>query len=343
MKKLLTVTCLAGLLSIPSVVFAEASWYGSIRTGITTTTGNSGLDDASSRWGVKGSSEVAEGLTAVYRFEHKLNSTAASLSDGGRLSYVGLSGGFGTITLGQVWSASYNSFGAITDNSLKWGSAETTYRHGNVVSYSVSFGNTSLQADAVMDSAADKTVDAFEIGTTIGGIMESGTIAVAHKSYAETADDPDRSATYFAGKWGFGAMSVYLGMSQDENKFASCDTAAATAGLQAGTAGTNSCNAKVKEQTIFAGLGGSVGDTGVSYVFQLRNKEEKTTTITGTATTDRNTPVSTARSTATTAKSDPWILLLSRSLGGGASVHFEHSDSDDGGSSSSGVWLKVDF
>ena len=34
MKKLLTVVCLSGLLSVPSVVFAEASWYGSLRSGI---------------------------------------------------------------------------------------------------------------------------------------------------------------------------------------------------------------------------------------------------------------------------------------------------------------------
>ena len=106
-----------------------------------------------------------------------------------------------------------------------------------------------------MDKGGAKTVDAFELGATVGNVMESGTIAVAHKSYAETADDPDRSATYLAGKWDLGAMSVYLGMSQDENKFASCDTAAATANLVAGTAGTNSCDTKVDGQTIFAGLG----------------------------------------------------------------------------------------
>ena len=43
---------------------------------------------------------------------------ATGQSGGGRLAYVGLSGGFGTLTIGQIWSASYNSVGAITDNSI---------------------------------------------------------------------------------------------------------------------------------------------------------------------------------------------------------------------------------
>ena len=41
--------------------------------------------------------------------------------------------------------------------------------------------------------------------------------------------------------------------------------------------------------------------------------------------------------------STPWMFGLSRSLGGGASVHFEHSDPDDGEKSTSYLALKVDF
>ena len=49
-----------------------------------------------------GFSEVSDGLTAVNRFEQKINTVIANLIDGGRLFYVGLSGGFGTTILGQV-------------------------------------------------------------------------------------------------------------------------------------------------------------------------------------------------------------------------------------------------
>ena len=112
MKKLFTVLLLGLVSSIPSVVFAEASWYGSIRTGVSSAPGEdvfgdptpakTGVSDFDSRWGIQGSNEVSEGLTAVYRYERSIDSSNAGDAgvEGGRLSYVGLSGGFGTITIG---------------------------------------------------------------------------------------------------------------------------------------------------------------------------------------------------------------------------------------------------
>ncbi|MDE0309192.1 MAG: hypothetical protein OXI60_05100, partial [Acidiferrobacterales bacterium] len=43
-------------------------------------------------------------------------------------------------------------------------------------------------------------------------------------------------------------------------------------------------------------------------------------------------------------KKTPWVVGLSRSLGGGASVIFEHAnDDDDSTKNTTGLWLKVDF
>ncbi|MDE0309198.1 MAG: hypothetical protein OXI60_05130, partial [Acidiferrobacterales bacterium] len=43
-------------------------------------------------------------------------------------------------------------------------------------------------------------------------------------------------------------------------------------------------------------------------------------------------------------KVTPWVVGLSRSLGGGASVHFEHENKDDDSKKNkTGLWLKVDF
>ncbi len=138
--------------------------------------------DGGSRWGIKGSNEISEGLTAVYRFEHKIDTAKASLTGGGRLAYAGLKGGFGTITAGQIWSASYNSVGAITDNSFAYGDSETTYRHGSVVSYANSFGPASVQLDLVMDGDRDsgsKDIDQVEFGLSVA-LGDIGKIAIAH-------------------------------------------------------------------------------------------------------------------------------------------------------------------
>ncbi len=181
MKKLFTVTLLAGLLSMPSVVFAEASWYGSLRSTVEFGGGSDArFLNAGSRWGIKGSAEAGEGLTAVYRFEHNISTSDAS-QPGGRLAYVGLSGGFGTITAGQIWNAAFNHVGSITDNSMYHGNSETGYRHGNAVSYAVSAGTVSLQMDLIMDPNMDTggAIDKTEFGLTVG-LGEIGKVAFAH-------------------------------------------------------------------------------------------------------------------------------------------------------------------
>ena len=143
--------------------------------------------DGGSRWGIKGSNELADGLSAIYQFEHKFSTEDAGMDGGGRLAHVGLSGGFGTLTLGQIWSASFNATGAITDNSLLWGDSATSYRVGNAVSYSNSVGNASLQIDAIMDSDRDTgdAVDQIEFGMSIG-LGDIGKVAVG---YVESKDD----------------------------------------------------------------------------------------------------------------------------------------------------------
>ncbi len=194
--------------SVPSVILADATWYGSLRGGVTFGGGDdTRFMDGGSRWGIKGSNELAEGLSANYRFEHKLSTANASLAnseDGsasnGRLAYVGLSGGFGTLSLGQIWSASFNSTGAITDNTLLWGNSHTSYRVGNALSYSNSVGNASVQIDAIMDSSRDTggAVDQVEFGMTIG-LGDIGKLAVA---YVESKDTNMKTAVHVTGDSG---------------------------------------------------------------------------------------------------------------------------------------------
>ena len=265
MKKLLTAVCLLGLLSVPSVVFAEgpcepgemsedasaeemmeakqaamnsaectrsrvsavesamasgASWYGSLRAGIQSDKdGETGVANGGSRFGVMGSSEVAEGLTAVYRFEHNINSTTGDVLGGGRLGYVGLSGGFGTLSMGRIFAASGNSFGAITDNSTFLGSSGVNSFISHALSYAVSVENISIQVDAGMNKdggkTADKNVDQVELGVSMG-FGEAGKIAFAHISH-----DSDRwtknKSNFVAAEYSIGGMTAYLGAGQTKN------------------------------------------------------------------------------------------------------------------------------
>ena len=105
-------------------------------------------------------------------------------------------------------------------------------------------------------------------------------------------------------------------------------------------AGDSTLVTEQRDSTTFAGVRGSVGDTGVSYVFQARSKKAKGKQDVYAV--DQEDDATGAGIDAN--KHSPWFLGLSRSLGGGASVHFEHSDPDqEGKKSTSYLALKVDF
>ncbi len=129
--------------------------------------GETSIQDSYSRWGVKGSNEVSEGLTAVYRYEEGLDLATTTLSDNNRLSYVGLSGGFGTVTMGRIWSASYNHLGALTDTGIHNApNTSTSSRTSNALSYSASTGPVSFQIDANMNvkEGSKRSVDMAQLG-----------------------------------------------------------------------------------------------------------------------------------------------------------------------------------
>ncbi len=151
------------------------------------------FQDGFSRWGIKGSNDVSEGLTANYRFETKLSTANAESSGGGdeggpggRLAYVGLSGGFGNLSLGQVWSASYNHVGGMVDPGPYYTEVHTSYRVPSALSYSVSAGAVSMQIDAIMDPSRDtgEAIDQLEFGLSfdLGDIGEVGLAMVESKA-----------------------------------------------------------------------------------------------------------------------------------------------------------------
>ena len=101
------------------------------------------------------------------------------------------------------------------------------------------------------------------------------------------------------------------------------------------------------DKTLFAGVRGSVGDTGVSYLLQVRSKKsngkEAYDMLDATSKLGDGDAEAGLRDI-DVANSSPWMFGLSRSLGGGASVHFEHSDPDkEDKKSTSYLALKVDF
>ncbi|MBV2121016.1 MAG: porin [Candidatus Thiodiazotropha sp. (ex Ctena orbiculata)] len=139
MKKVLSLAIAAALVA-PAAAMADATIYGKVRQSIDIVDfSDAGGDDEiqinnrTSRLGVKGSEDLGNGLTGVYKIEYGVNIStnnggnefSGSGALGARNAFVGLAGGFGTVVLGRhdtplkISTGSLDYFGdTAVDNNL---------------------------------------------------------------------------------------------------------------------------------------------------------------------------------------------------------------------------------
>ena len=170
-------------------------WYGSLRGAVVM---GGAADDArtiggGSRWGIKGTSEVSEGLTAVYKFETRLDEDAAQ---SGNQIYAGLSGGFGSLTIGKFDNAA-NLAGVIRNQGNAFGGSDVMSKVGNTVSYGYSNEAFTLQADAIMDKGTDtgKAIDQVQFGLAVN-LGDVGTVAIGYEKAEDTMKTTQISAMH---------------------------------------------------------------------------------------------------------------------------------------------------
>src|SRR3989304_7230368 len=113
-KKLIAIAVAAAL--APAAAMADATVYGRVHasldsvSGIAANKNNLALNSNSSRFGVKGSTDLDGGLKAMFQLESGVNSAGGTVPDGNggnatvqafskaRDMYIGLSGGLGSVT-----------------------------------------------------------------------------------------------------------------------------------------------------------------------------------------------------------------------------------------------------
>lgn len=237
MNKKLIAVAVASTLAAP-VVYADITPYGRINNAIDIKDDGDGntvdVSGVSSRFGFKGSGDIGNGLTAIgqYEFSTTTDKELQNPTDL-RIGYVGLSGGFGTVTIGQQWSAYFNSVGTYMSPTYSIGyylySSVTggPFRSSNTIKYSNSFGPVSLQADVRLnESGEDNDVaeklngDGYGIGATFS-LSENITLAAAFDKeenndvvdadtgFISPVDDHERAA--IVGNVVFGPADVSLG------------------------------------------------------------------------------------------------------------------------------------
>lgn len=236
MKKTLIATAIAGAMSFTAVAqAAEVNYdlYGSLRVAAVNVDGGElDIADNSSRIGIKATTELNSGITALVRFETYANTESGAFGspDKGRLAYIGATGDFGTVTAGRQWTPQYLWTSGKVD-ILDVGSNPThdykiAGRQGNTFAYitpdmggfqaaavlvardgaGVDLGNTGDDADAY-NLAAHFTAGGFSVG--VASLMYQGTVDENYTSVA---------ASYTMGDLYVAAEATDNGLA-DENTF----------------------------------------------------------------------------------------------------------------------------
>jgi hypothetical protein len=107
-----------------------------------------------SRVGIKASAPIDADTTAHARFEWSASTDDETASFGDtRIGEVGVTGNFGTVKIGNMWSTFYNMVGTHLDPTVTVGAvlystaADLPYRTSNAIQYSNSFGAVNVSAE----------------------------------------------------------------------------------------------------------------------------------------------------------------------------------------------------
>ena len=199
MKKNIIALAIASALAAPAA-FAAPTVYGLASASIDSVTDQGmSVQDGASRLGVKGSEDLGNGLTAVYKMEFAVTATDnAAISS--RNKYVGLAGGFGTVLLGRhdtplkmIQSTDLFNDSAADNKKIGGGlglaAASGEVRVDSAIAYvSPSFSGVKIIAAGVSNLAAgDKNAltNVISLAATYGSAKEGVYLAAAMNSFSK--------------------------------------------------------------------------------------------------------------------------------------------------------------
>ena len=204
--------------------------YGRVNNAIVMNEQDGPLDDEDStnvstigsRVGIKASAPINPDLTANARFEWSASTDDETGAFGDtRIGEIGLTGDFGTVKVGNMWSTFYNVVGTHLDPTVTLGAvlystaSDFPYRTSNTIQYSNSFGQVNVSAEVRLsdedhpDEGGGKG-DAEKLGAADGnaiGVSFNATenlllaVAVDSSDDGNLAGDVDRTRTGLAVKW----------------------------------------------------------------------------------------------------------------------------------------------
>ena len=264
MQKKLIAVAIAGALAAP-VAIADVAVSGSIRTGVEYTGSEWQVADNYSRLRFKSSSDLGNGQSAYMGYEFRVDSAKGSIVTGNtqRLTYVGIKGDWGSLSLGSQWSTLWNTVGTFIDKSHRYaGSANVCvqYRMKDSVAFTTQAGPVWLMADGQMSAGGDDLDRA-----TIGGTFSVGSASVG----AAWQDHGASDCTGVGASMNIGGVALSGGYVSEQNGNNGFGINATLAGVWLDYEDNGSDSAITGNYSI--GLGG-----GAKAIIELNNSNNKT-------------------------------------------------------------------
>ena len=290
MKKTIVAAAIAAAVAAPAAM-ADVTVYGKMHYALVDTDANGtkteDYNNNSTRWGLKGSEDLGNGMKAFFKNEFGMN-TIDGGTESARDAFVGLSGDFGTITAGRMSAPTKGTLygiGNVQIADINHGEAgdfagaftSKGHRVSNALAYSNSFGGVNVtaaitgdQANAGTDFAENKS---FSIDTNIGGVK----VAYATLNYGTgQGNDVD----IFGAKMSFDALTVGVAY---EDVDSTNDTTGVSLSYKMGN---NTFNVAYAETDVDAG---SATDHDTTVVSLQHSLSKRTTAYIGYSEVDSNT------------------------------------------------------
>ena len=250
MNKKLIAAAVSAAVVAPVAAYGEVTVYGRIANAIDLNDlsaapgadGATHLNGVGSRFGIKYSQDMGNGLTASGKYEFGVATDRENhtVKDAGgtqdvRVASVGISGAFGSIDVGNLWSSYFDTFGSLVSPTYSLGYylyssvGKAPFRASNTIKYSNSFGPLYLELDVRLNDGANNNqkVEDSGVGEKIRGdgvglglswaVVDGLTIAVASDSEdgAEgtggAADGPDTDRLGIGIKYSVGGYWISAG------------------------------------------------------------------------------------------------------------------------------------
>ncbi|MEO6921150.1 MAG: porin [Collimonas sp.] len=230
MKKYSLLLVAAGLASSGAMAQTNVTIYGIVDTSFRYVSSDNAagqknfrIDNgaiSNSRLGFKGTEDLGGGLKAIFRLENGFNSDTGSLSSSGTLfsrqSWVGLSGGFGQVTLGRqqtpLFDLMADHFDPLTvgnyDQNAWMPAGATLIRNSNMVKYTGSAGGFAGALSYAFGEKAGSVKQGSQFGATgqytISGFSFGGgyqqTVSPVNTDWKDTVYNVSASYAFGAAK-----------------------------------------------------------------------------------------------------------------------------------------------